>query len=88
MTNIVDINKTKPTMTGPAKCLSCRHEWQAVSSVGTKWMQCPACDLLMGRAMGPVSEEGLHWQCKCGNDLFYIKKDHAYCAVCGTTNVY
>ena len=70
-------------LSNTAKCLTCRHEWQAVAPTGTTWLECPACTLLTGRFVGPVHKEGLYWMCKCGNDLFYVAPTGGYCGVCG-----
>jgi Zn finger protein HypA/HybF involved in hydrogenase expression len=32
-------------ISGKARCLACKHEWAAVSLVGTVWLECPACSL-------------------------------------------
>ena len=69
-----------------AKCLTCKHEWTASAPVGTVWLQCPVCSFLMGRFIGPVQEDGNHWHCSCGNDLFHIKPEHVYCPVCGVVH--
>lgn len=73
----------KPHMTGPARCLDCKHEWVAVAPVGTIWMECPKCSLIRGRFVNQVERDGDHWVCNCGNDLFYVTSDGAYCPNCG-----
>lgn len=81
--NVTPIRPPAPYKTGKAKCLSCRHEWIAVSPLGVVWFECPACGMEQGRSMGAVSREGAHWHCGCGNDLFYVTPDGSYCPVCG-----
>ena len=80
-----------PHMTGEARCLTCKHEWVAVSPIGTTWLECPFCMALSGRYINhverAVTEGGQveHWTCPCGNDLFYISREYIYCPVCGAT---
>ncbi len=69
--------------TGKAKCLACKHEWVAVAPVGVTWMECPECTLERGRFFAQHVREGEHWQCNCGNDLFYVSPDGVYCPNCG-----
>lgn len=73
-----------PHATGQARCIACGHEWQASTPVGDPWMPCPSCGTHRGifkftflRAQDP------HWTCQCGNQLFYITRDGAYCPACG-----
>lgn len=83
MDNVIGINSKKPHREGLTKCLSCKHEWVAVAPVGTKWLDCPACSKQFGHAVGLVAREGLHWQCKCGCQLFCINTTGPYCIECG-----
>lgn len=71
------------SLCGKARCLACRHEWQAVAPVGTVWLDCPACSLERGRFLGPAQRDGAHWHCGCGNDIFYVTPDGFYCPNCG-----
>lgn len=84
---VIDIAQAKadrePHLSGTGVCLACRHEWVAVAPVGTVWMECPACSLERGRFKGSVGMGGLHWHCKCGNDLFHATQDGMYCPNCG-----
>lgn len=68
---------------GRAKCLACRHEWEAIAPVGTIWLECPACTLERGRFIAQTQRDGLHWACNCGCDLFYINETGTYCPNCG-----
>lgn len=76
-------DRRKGWLTGPAQCLGCSHQWVAVSPVGTVWLECPSCGLEMGRRVGPVEAGAEQWKCGCGNDLFRINREGAYCARCG-----
>lgn len=84
---VVPIKPAKPVphMSGPAKCLSCKHEWISVSPEGTVWLDCPACGIQMGRRQGPVwcRGENYYWMCECGNDLFAVLIEGFLCPVCG-----
>jgi hypothetical protein len=73
-----------PHMTGEARCLSCKHIWQAVAPIGATWLECPSCMLMRGRFIYPIEHnEGLRWSCDCGNDLFFVTPDGIYCPNCG-----
>ena len=76
-------DRSKGWLTGPTQCLGCSHQWVAVSPVGVVWLECPSCGLEMGRRTGPVEAGAEHWECGCGNDLFMINREGAYCARCG-----
>ena len=81
----VEKEKRNPHLCGKARCLACRHEWQAVAPVGSTWLECPECKLLRGRFTMPVERNNseAHWHCKCGNDLFYSVAEGVYCPNCG-----
>lgn len=84
---VVDLGKWKeentPHLSGRARCLQCKHEWIAVAPVGTAWLQCPKCECENGRFAAQVQRDGMHWHCKCGNDLFHITPEGSYCPMCG-----
>ncbi len=89
MDNVVDLSKKReeqnPHVTGTCICLGCKHEWVAVSPAGTTEFECPSCTLLKGvHKYLCEPEDGIVWQCKCGNDLFVITtKGNAMCPNCG-----
>lgn len=72
-----------PYLTGNARCMSCKHEWIAVSPIGTTWLECPECHAEKGRYQYPVERDGFEWKCNCGNDLFRVTPDGYYCPNCG-----
>lgn len=93
--NVVDLSEyrkrrehnedgTEGWVSGPAHCLQCDYTWVAVAPVGLRWLQCPDCKSEKGHFEGKVNRGELDWVCKCGNDLFRICEDGAYCTVCGT----
>lgn len=84
---------TAHSFTGAARCMKCRHEWTATvpivnptESLKIPWLQCPKCDCNHGFLVYPFERAGaMHWTCRCGNDLFYLTPDGAYCPSCNTT---
>lgn len=88
MATVLDLSAARkertPHMHGPARCLGCQHEWEAVASVGAVWLQCPACSVDRGRFIsGTDRGEASRWTCHCGNDLFRIIPAGTYCPNCG-----
>jgi Zn finger protein HypA/HybF involved in hydrogenase expression len=81
--SVINLDDKRPHLSGPAKCMSCNHEWQAVAPIGTEWLECPECHLEKGRLAYPVQRYGLEWKCHCGNDLFRMTPDGCYCPNCG-----
>lgn len=73
-------------LSGPARCIECRHEWVAVAPVGTYELQCPQCESIKGMYIGPVDEDENvdRWQCHCGCDVFKMLRDAIMCYRCGT----
>lgn len=88
MSNVTEFKrkeKTEQHLSGKARCCSCKHDWMAVSPVGTDWLECPACYLMKGRYMHPALPDADNiWQCACGCDVFHITRLAAYCINCGT----
>lgn len=89
MTNVTDLKEYKqkddPHVSGPAKCLSCGHEWEVVVPVGVSEFECPSCGLMRGTHQYQISpDDGIVWQCACGNNLFIISSiKNAICIGCG-----
>lgn len=78
--------KSEPHLRGFARCLSCKHEWQAVTPEGLiAGFECPACGLMHGVLQGLCEpENGTRWVCKCGCDLYYILPTNGcQCLMCG-----
>lgn len=75
-------NRT-PHITGRAFCISCRHRWVDVSPVGIVWLTCPECKAEMGVRCFHVEHPGPYFSCPCGNELFQIHEQGAYCPNCG-----
>lgn len=77
-----------PHLTGEAKCLGCKHEWQAVAPVGTDQLECPKCQTMQGIFMYPISprEDIEVWVCDCGCPLYWIVADGFLCYRCGVVH--
>lgn len=82
MSNIVDLTEYRPHFTGPAKCLSCNHEWTAVCAVGTVEFQCPRCHTFKGVSIGMTAPQ-MVFTCDCGNQHFYLGDGVYMCSRCG-----
>jgi len=87
MGDVIDLqaereNRT-PHVSGKAHCVRCQHKWVAVAPVGTTWLECPNCQSMMGTYSYRLEIPGPHFTCSCGNDLFHIHADGAYCPNCG-----
>lgn len=90
MSTLIDLAAVRDERTsrveGTARCLSCKHEWEACTQAMQDWLDCPKCGVKFGRIIHHVGKPGeLHWACECGNDLFYIQPDKIYCPACGST---
>jgi predicted RNA-binding Zn-ribbon protein involved in translation (DUF1610 family) len=83
VSNVVSIADARPHLAGPALCLECRHEWVAVAPLGMTVMDCPSCGARKGARLAMVQKEGPHWECACGNGLFFIREGGTYCPNCG-----
>jgi hypothetical protein len=75
-----------PHIQGPAICLACKHEWQAVidARADPSKMECPSCTAMRGVFATHVEQAGDHWTCNCGNHLFGITRQGTYCCCCGS----
>ena len=83
MSNVVELQKYKPHMTGEVVCLNCKHEWVGVMPVGTFNIECPECKSEKGVIKHFAIREGSIYQCNCGCDLLRARPDGCYCANCG-----
>jgi hypothetical protein len=94
MGEVVSFDKAKEggdetiyTLTGPAICTHCKHQWQCVTPAGSHdSLECPECSLHMGVVGAPVVPREF-WECDCGSDLFYLTQDGAMCRTCGLVAV-
>jgi hypothetical protein len=86
--SVVDFKQFKedkePHSRGPARCLDCKHEWEAIAHQDAVWLECPKCSLNKGRFLGAFSLGKFKWFCNCENDLFHITPDGSYCPNCGS----
>ena len=91
MSNVVDITSRQPHMSGPARCLSCKHTWEAVTPVGVyDSIPCPACELHKGELTANIvpPDDANVWTCRCGNDLFFVHEDCIQCRLCGVSTLF
>ena len=87
MSDVTDIGSARPHRSGPAFCLSCKHEWVAVTPLdGEIPFECPACGRMTGRYQFEFEPPtGRVWQCPCGNQLFNVlETDEVFCPGCGS----
>jgi hypothetical protein len=83
MSEVVKMSDYRPHLQGPARCLNCKYEWQAVASVGTTELDCPECRTAKGYFVWmAVPDTAL--QCNCGEWMFHVNREGALCAHCGT----
>lgn len=88
--NVVDLaafrgDKVSYTQ-GPAKCLDCAHEWEAMIPVGEAHVECPECETLRGVRMTPVNPAvgDTVFTCQhCQSTQMTIYRDRVLCAGCG-----
>tara|TARA_Y100000815_G_C13263217_1_gene470132 strand:- start:118 stop:429 length:312 start_codon:yes stop_codon:yes gene_type:complete len=94
MSNVVSLATAREERSahvcGTAKCLQCRHEWEAVAPVGTIDLECPECSLPRGiwkYNFGPMEGDQM-LVCDCGNDALSAYLRHGKmcvkCMACGT----
>ena len=88
MGDLIPLHKEKDERTahivGTAICLDCQNKWTAVAPIGSTVLECPDCGTQKGKFFYEViRQDREHWECSCGNDLFYITKDGSYCPNCG-----
>lgn len=73
-----------PTISGPAVCIACKHQWQAVVPVGVFELECPACSSMRGVLRWNPRREGYAYVCKCGCDMFsFVSGRGLECLACG-----
>lgn len=73
---------------GLARCLNCRHEWQAVVPFESRLelLECSACGQTKGFFPNQYlpAKGAIVLTCECGNDLLYVLGDGtAFCPSCG-----
>lgn len=93
MNNVVAFvpkQETAPHLSGKARCCACRHDWVAVTPVGTDWLECPECHLMKGRYIhAAIPQLGTDvWECGCGCDVFMVSRTAAYCVNCGSEQLF
>ena len=81
---------SNPHITGPARCLACRHEWTVVAPIGTTEFECPSCGTERGVMRYHIAaEDGQKvFRCTpCGSEHFFFvakeKRTQILCVGCG-----
>ena len=83
--------KRTPHFQGRAKCLDCKHEWQAVwpKEAGIIDLECPSCGMVKGLPVGTVRPQDdakifVCLRCDTGCVHFHITSEwKAFCCYCG-----
>lgn len=92
MSHVVSLDERRqeknPHRSGPARCMNCKHEWEAVAPIGVTALECPKCLTSHGLYKGMSMTEFDQWQCKCGERMFFIDVHGPYCAHCGHRPVF
>lgn len=92
MQNVVSLfhKKEHSFRSGKAHCVSCHHEWIAVTNDDSDFIECPNCRTHKGKFKYPFSpnDDTLIWKCQCGNPYFLITVDGHFCPNCGKTQTY
>jgi hypothetical protein len=94
MATVVDLQAEKLArddhLTGPARCIACGHQWQAVTPAGEfDAFECPSCHLHKGVLVYGVMPESW-WECGCGCCLFSVSgiTGDIVCWQCGTAQMF
>lgn len=83
---VVTLDDRRPHTTGPAKCMKCKHEWDAVVPAKLHMFDCPECGFESGMFHNYQVQEEAVWVCNCGNAAFEIAASgYALCINCGVT---
>lgn len=92
---ILEFQRKTPHVTGPCKCIACKHEWVGVVEVeqhadNDGWLECPKCFEQKGRLIFPYRPPvGTYvFLCLCDNELFNVTKDGVFCPNCGTRHTF
>lgn len=88
MTNVVGFPPRRKGsgayVSGPARCIGCRHDWVAVAPAGATELECPNCGAEKGIWMLLIAQhDEEHFGCPCGNQFLHIIRSGAYCPNCG-----
>lgn len=90
MSNVVDLAARRPHLVGGARCLHCKHTWNAVTPIGVyDKLQCPTCSLFTGvrATLINVPEGAGHFVCTCENYVYELSTAGPLCILCGNIAV-
>jgi hypothetical protein len=88
---VINFGDYKPHLSGPVRCLNCKHEWIAIAPMGTfAELECPECGFLKGIYVGLFDvEDGVErFLCNCGCDCFLIMVGQFQCIQCGVRTTF
>lgn len=81
---VIGIETARPHLSGPARCLDCKHEFVAVAPVGTYCMTCPSCGADKAARFSMIDPPTDVWVCNCGNQFMLILfGGQVFCPNCG-----
>lgn len=85
MAKVISLDDHRPSMSGPAKCLNCKHTYFAVAPIGcVEEMECPECGTFKSVFANTVlPQDGVVYKCTCGNYHFVLTPDCPMCSHCG-----
>ena len=90
MTNVISLDdrrlENSPHASGPAVCMGCGHEWQAVIPIPIPAvLECPSCGLEKGTPAGLCEPKGgMVLACgECDNQRFLVTPNGPFCEMCG-----
>jgi len=88
MGDVVDIERAKPHLSGPAICTECEREWHAVivNDRYAELLECPSCRKFFGVLRGPQVPDVM-FRCNCGSNLFYLTPQGHQCRSCGALSL-
>lgn len=85
MTKVIKVRFGKlPKYSGTARCLACKHEWEAESD-DYSWLDCPKCGTMRGMwdKLWTLPQDTQLWVCGCDCDQFMITNIGMFCVGCG-----
>lgn len=82
---IISITEKMPHLSGIAKCLACKHEFNGVCRVGDLGMDCPKCGTHRGVFVYQPQGSDAIFECNCGCHQFALERALTLrCLHCGT----
>lgn len=85
MTKVIKVRFGKlPKYSGTARCLTCKHEWEAESN-DYSWLDCPNCKSMRGMwdKLWTIPEGTSYRVCGCDCDQYMVTNIGMFCVGCG-----